>query len=78
MSLQVPARDAWEALRRAVAGADPRADAATINRRTITGWSTLHGFIALLQGGRLKGFMTEPLSEAQLVEAVIDKTLRGD
>lgn len=77
-SLLQPAREAWESLRAAVAGADPGADTATINRRTITGWSTLHGFIALTQGGRLKAFMTEPLSESDLLESVIDKTLRGD
>jgi AcrR family transcriptional regulator len=75
-SLEQPARAAWESLRAAVAAAGPDADAATVNRRTITGWSTLHGFIALTQGGRLKAFMTEPLSESQLLEAVIEKTLR--
>lgn len=66
---------AWTSLASAVARADPQADDVTIKRRTITGWSTLHGFIALVQGGRLKGFMTEPLSEGELVEAVIEKTL---
>lgn len=75
-SLYQPARRAWDSLCAAVADADPDADAATVNRRTITGWSTLHGFIALTQGGRLKAFMTEPLSESELLEAIIDKTLR--
>jgi len=51
---------------------------AVLKRRTITGWSTLHGFIALVQGGRLRGFMTEPLTEAELVEAILDKTLITD
>jgi hypothetical protein len=69
---------AWSALHAAVARANPGADAATIKRRTITGWSTLHGFIALVHGGRLKGFMTEPLTQAELVEAVIEKTLITD
>lgn len=77
-SLQTAARAAWESLRRAVTDADPGADTATINRRTITGWSTLHGFIVLTQGERLKAFMTEPLTESDLVEAIIEKTLRGD
>ena len=69
---------AWSALYAAVARADPQADTTTVKRRTITGWSTLHGFIALVQGGRLKGFMTEPLTEAELVDAVIEKTLAAD
>ncbi|HEY0437416.1 MAG TPA: TetR/AcrR family transcriptional regulator [Phenylobacterium sp.] len=77
-SLLRPAAAAWEGLRRAVAAVDPQASVRDISRRTITGWSTLHGFIALVQGGRLKGFMTEPLSESEMVEAILDKTLRGD
>jgi AcrR family transcriptional regulator len=71
-----PAQAAWEGFRHAVAVADPAADAATATRRAVTGWSTLHGFIALVQGGRLKSFMTEPLTESELVEAILDKTLR--
>lgn len=74
-SLLVPAGEAWESLFRAVAALDPDADLATVKRRAITGWSTLHGFITLVQGGRLKGFMTEPLTEADLLEAILDKTL---
>lgn len=74
-SLIEPANAAWEGLYRAVAALDPGADTATIKRRAITGWSTLHGFIALVQGGRLRGFMTEPLTEAELVEAILDKTV---
>ena len=77
-SLLQPAQAAWEGLYRAVAVADPTADAATTTRRAITGWSTLHGFITLVQGGRLKGFMTEPLTEAELLEAVLDKTFKAD
>ena len=69
------AREAWEALFRAVHALDPGADLATVKRRAITGWSTLHGFITLGQGGRLRGFMTEPLTEAELLEAILDKTL---
>ncbi len=74
-SLYAAAGAAWTSLSTAVARADPEADDVTIRCRTITGWSTLHGFIALVQGGRLRGFMTEPLTEAELLEAVIDKTL---
>ena len=75
-SLLGPAQAAWEGLFRAVAAAEPGAEPAAIKRRAITGWSTLHGFITLVQGGRLKGFMTEPLTEADLLEAILDKTLR--
>jgi len=78
VSLLRPAGEAWAGLRRAVAAIDPDATPRDVARRTISGWSTLHGFIALVQGGRLKGFMTEPLSESELVEAIIDKTLRPD
>jgi len=74
-ALIATAGEAWESLFRAVHALDPAADVATVKRRAITGWSTLHGFIALVQGGRLKGFMTEPLTEAELLEAILDKTL---
>jgi AcrR family transcriptional regulator len=76
-SLLQPAAEAWEGLYRAVAAANPDADLATVKRVAITGWSTLHGFITLVQGGRLKGFMTEPLTEAELLEAILDKTLNS-
>ena len=69
------ANEAWEGLYGVVAALNPGADEAAIKRRTITGWATLHGFIGLVQGGRLKGFMTEPLSEGELLEAVLDKTI---
>jgi AcrR family transcriptional regulator len=74
-ALLASAADAWEGLFRAVGAMTPGADLASVKRRAITGWSTLHGFITLVQGGRLKGFMTEPLTEAELLEAVLDKTL---
>jgi AcrR family transcriptional regulator len=73
--LLASAAEAWEGLFRAVGAMTPGADLATVKRRAITGWSTLHGFITLAQGGRLKGFMTEPLTEAELLEAILDKTL---
>jgi len=31
-----------------------------------------------VQGRRLRAFMTEPLTEAELLEAVIEKSLAGD
>lgn len=68
----------WQALYASVRRIDPDAGETVLKRRTITGWSTLHGFIILLQGGRLKGFMTDPLTEAELVEAILDKTLLSD
>jgi AcrR family transcriptional regulator len=74
--LLASAAEAWEGLFRAVGAADAGADPVAVKRRAITGWSTLHGFITLVQGGRLKSFMTEPLSEAELLEAILDKTLR--
>ena len=77
-SLQAPANAAWTRLRAAVAATDPAADVATVNRRTIAGWSTLHGFIALTQGKRLRDFMTAPLSQSELIEAILDKTMRDD
>jgi AcrR family transcriptional regulator len=73
--LLTAANAAWEGLYQAVAALNPGGDVATIKRRTITGWATLHGFIGLVQGGRLKSFMTEPLSEADLMEAILDKTI---
>jgi AcrR family transcriptional regulator len=75
-SLLKAAGEAWEALYQAVARLSPDAPPAEVKRRTITGWSTLHGFITLVQGGRLRGFMTEPLTEGELLEAVLEKSLR--
>ncbi|MGZ6040272.1 MAG: TetR/AcrR family transcriptional regulator [Phenylobacterium sp.] len=77
-NLIAPAAAAWEGFYEAVVRADPDAAIADNKRRALTGWSTLHGFIALVQGGRLRSFMTEPLTEAELVEAVIDKTMGED
>jgi AcrR family transcriptional regulator len=69
---------AWDALYAAVAAVDPQADQAVLKRRTITGWSTLHGFVTLAHGSRLKDFMVEPLTQDDLVEAILDKTLITD
>lgn len=72
------AASSWEGLHRSVAATMPGADIAEIKRRTLTGWSTLYGFISLMQGGRIRGFMTEPLTESELHEAVLDKALGDD
>lgn len=77
-ALLAAARQAWESLFAAVRALEPAADLATVKRRAITGWSTLHGFVALWQGGRLASFMTEPLTQAELIEAVIDKSMGDD
>jgi AcrR family transcriptional regulator len=74
-SLTGPAMEAWEELCRAVTALDLAADDRSVKRRAVTGWSTLHGFVTLTQGGRLQNFMTEPLSQAELIEAIIDKSL---
>lgn len=76
-ALLAAAGAAWESLYRAVQASDPKADLATMKRRAIGGWSTLHGFITLTQGGRLPPFMTQPLSEDDLLEAILDKALGG-
>ena len=74
-SLIGPAGEAWEEFCRTVAIVDPGADERTVKRRAVTGWSTLHGFVTLSQGGRLRSFMTEPLTQAELIEAILDKAL---
>jgi AcrR family transcriptional regulator len=74
-SLTGPAGEAWALLYQAVAAAEPTANDLAVKRRVITGWSILQGFVTLKQGGRLKGFMTAPLTDADLIEAVIEKTL---
>lgn len=58
-----------------VARADPQADARTVRLRTVVGWSALHGFVALLESRRLRGPMIEPLTETEMVEAIIAQTL---
>ena len=55
--------------------ASPAFSSSGVKVRPITGWSTLHGFVTLTHGGRLKDFMIEPLSHEELVEAILDKTL---
>ena len=76
-SLTGPAGEAWALLYQAVAAVEPQASEAAVKRRVITGWSTLLGFVVLIQGGRLRDFMTGPLSQAELFEAIIDKTMES-
>lgn len=64
---------AWQALHDAVARANPGAELAEVKLRTITGWSVLQGFVTIRRGGRLKAFMTAPLTEEELIEAILDK-----
>lgn len=74
-NLTGPAGEAWALLYQATAAVDPRASEVAVKRRVITSWSTLQGFVVLMQGGRLRDFMTDPLSETDLFEAVIDKSM---
>ena len=74
-SLTGPAGEAWALLYQAVAAVEPAADDVAVKRRVITGWATLQGFVTLKQGGRLKEFMIAPLTEADLIDAIIEKTL---
>lgn len=74
-TLLAAAAEAWKGLFRAVTALNPGATPALVKQRAITGWSTLHGFITLVQGGRLRGFMTEPLTEQELLEAIVEKSV---
>lgn len=74
-NLTGPAMEAWVEFCRTLAMVDPAADERTVKRRAVTGWSTLHGYVTLTRAGRLAGFMTEPLTADELVEAVLDKAL---
>lgn len=67
-----PANKAYHLLWRAVEGAYPDADERFIKARTIIMWSTVFGFLALKGANRFKSFMVEPLSEDEVVEAVLD------
>jgi AcrR family transcriptional regulator len=74
-SLTEPAMGAWTEFCRTLSTLDPSADERTVKRRAVTGWSTLHGYVTLAQAGRLQGFMTEPLTVDEMVEAILDKAL---
>lgn len=72
-SLLELAASAWQALHDAVARANPGSSLADVKLRTITGWSVLQGFVTIQRGARLKDFMIAPLTEAELIEAILDK-----
>ena len=73
VALLAQAASAWQALHDAVARANPGSELAEVKLRTITGWSVLQGFVTIQRGGRLKDFMTAPLTESDLIEAILDK-----
>jgi AcrR family transcriptional regulator len=70
-SLIPPADESYRLLWRAVEGAYPDADEREVKARTLTMWSATHGYLSLSRGGRIKPFMIDPLSEEEVVEAVI-------
>ena len=72
-----PADKAYHLLWRAMEAACPDADERTIKARTITMWSTVYGFLALDRAGRFKPFMKGPLSDAEIVEEVIEAATTG-
>ena len=67
------AAEAWQALHDAVARANRGSSLADVKLRTITGWSVLQGFVTIRRGGRLKDFMTDPRTDQDLIEAILDK-----
>lgn len=69
------AEQVFEIFERAVGQADPEADPHARRLRAVVGWSALHGFAALIQSRRLRGAMVEPLTETEMVEAVIAQTM---
>lgn len=73
--LIAPADKAYRLLWEAVRGAYPEADDKAVKARTITMWSTMYGFLALRGAHRFKPFMIEPLTEAEIVEAVTEAAM---
>lgn len=55
----------------------PDIDQKRAKARVVAGWSTLCGFIALKRRGLLKPFMIEPLTEDELIEAILDQVSGG-
>lgn len=72
------ANAAYETLWRVVADASPGADARTVRARAVTGWATLYGYVALSRMRKLKAFMIAPMSEAEIVEAVLDRVASAE
>jgi hypothetical protein len=71
------ARGPFPILWNVVKGVRPEMDPKTVKARAIAGWATLWGYIAIRRGGLLKPFMIEPLTEAELTEAVLDYVSGG-
>lgn len=62
----------WETMRRAYPDADER----TIKAQTIVSWSTIYGFVSLDRARRFKDFMIEPLTREEVVDAILDASVR--
>jgi AcrR family transcriptional regulator len=77
-ALIAPANKAYHLLWRAVEGAFPDLDAKAVKARTITMLSTLYGFLALKTAGRFQPFMTQPLTEDEIIEAVMRAAVGSD
>jgi hypothetical protein len=71
-ALDGAARGPFPLLWSMVKGIRPDMDQKTAKARVIAGWSTLWRYIAIRRGGLLKPFVIEPLTEAELTEAVLD------
>jgi AcrR family transcriptional regulator len=67
-----PANAAFRSFSRIVAAAMPHADERTVAANIITGWSMLYGFVVLRRARMFKEFMTGPLTDEEMVEAVLD------
>jgi AcrR family transcriptional regulator len=76
-ALIAPANMAYTLLWRAVEEAFPELDAKAVKARTITMWCTVHGYLALNAAGRFQPFMTEPLTDDEIVEAVMRAAVGG-
>lgn len=72
-----PAERSYRQLWRALEGAFPAADSVWIRRRAVTMLSTVVGYRVLDVAGRFRPYMIEPLSRAELLDAVLDAAI-GD
>ena len=70
-----PADRSYHLLWRAIEVAFPEADKKEVKVRAVLMFSTSHGFLALDQAGRFKPFMYEPMTHAEMVEAVMGSAL---
>lgn len=71
-----PADRAFSLLLDTVAADHPHLDQRGVKEKTVIAWSMTHGFITLTRAKRLKSFMVAPLSEADMVEAVVSAVRR--